>query len=99
MDGGFTPQQVYSLPSPDSSSQIVVTKRVAFPADEYVEPSMVVTMELRETLTGRVIGRKRVTIEEDSDLKKPVIHWTTDVIHVTGFDSRTERTFTFERNG
>ena len=97
-EGGFTPKQVYSFAAPDGHSILAVTKRIAFPANEFVDPSIVVTVEIREARTNRVIARERLTLEEDSDLREPTVEWTPDVVRLRGIDSRYARIITIPRN-
>lgn len=98
VEGGFTPKQVYAFTAPDGGSTLVVTKRVAFPASELVDPAIVVTIELRETHTNRVIGREQLTLVEDSDLQEPSVEWTQEVVRLKKIDSRYESNITVPRN-
>ena len=98
VEGGFTPRQVYFILAPDSRSAIVVTKRIAFPASEFVDPSIIVTVELRESGSNRVLGRQRLILDEDSDLREPSLEWTSQAVRIREIDSRHERILTFNRN-
>jgi hypothetical protein len=98
IEGGFLSKQVYSIPSPDGRAILIVTKRVIFPANDFVDPSTVVTVQLRDTATGRVLDSTKLELVEDSDLREPHIEWTPNAAHVSGVDQRHERSFTLDRN-
>jgi hypothetical protein len=66
VDGGFTPREVYSFTSPDNLSRVVIAKRTAFPASEFVDPAIVVTIELREVRTDIILGLKELQIHPRS---------------------------------
>jgi hypothetical protein len=95
-EGGFRRQQVSSETSPDGRLELIVTKRVAFPANEWVDPSVVVNAELREVTTRRVIASQQRILVEDSDFKTPVIQWGSDEVRVSAFDQRKGQTVTLK---
>src|SRR5688572_448164 len=83
-EGGFRSRQMSSERSPDGKLEVIVTKRVAFPANEWIDPSVVVRAELRDVLTRRVIASERKTLVEDSDFGAPGIQWTFGEVRVSG---------------
>ena len=92
IDGGFTPREVYFFTSPDNLSRVVIAKRTAFPASEFVDPAIVVTIELREVSTDIILGMKEIRLTEESDLNEPTVQWKEDTLQIDGLDSRTRRT-------
>ena len=96
--GGFFPRQIYSIPSPDGRTTLIVTQRAMFPLDELFDPASVVTVEIRDVASGRVLDSIRLELVEDSDLGKPNVEWTPEAARVTEIDHNSKRTFTLNRN-
>lgn len=95
--GGFVPRHVYSVSSPDGRTTLIVTKRVTFPANEIFDPAIIVTVQLLDVASGRVIDSTKLELEEDSDLHEPHVEWTRESARVTGMDDRYEWAFTLKR--
>jgi hypothetical protein len=87
-EGGFKPREMTCELSADGRLQVVVTKRVAFPANEWVDPSVVVVAELREVSSQRLLASERRKLFEDSDFLWPQIEWRLDEVCIKGFDRR-----------
>ena len=90
-EDGFRSHHVSSVRSLDGTLELIVTKRVAFPANEWVDPSIVVRAELRDVATRRVIASERKTLVEDSDFSPPVIQWNSGEVRVAKFDQRKDQ--------
>src|SRR5262245_55418665 len=82
-EGGFQWRDVTSEASPDGRFELIVTKRMAFPANEWVDPSVVVRAELRDAATPRVLASERRLLAEDSDFNTPAIQWRSNEVHVS----------------
>ncbi|WP_009959298.1 hypothetical protein [Verrucomicrobium spinosum] len=95
--GGFSSSPVYSQRSPDDRSKLVVTKRVIFPANEMVDPSILVKVQLQDHADGRVLDSTSQELLEDSDLKEPDVEWTPGKVLISGIDRRKELTLTLRR--
>lgn len=93
-EGGFKPQQVSFEPSPDGRFQLVVTKKAAFPANEFVDPSVVILAELRTTTNDNLLDSRRVVLIEDSDFSKPQVQWQTREVRISDFDRRQKQVIT-----
>jgi hypothetical protein len=96
LSGGFSPSLVLSKTSPDERANLIVTKRVIIPANEMVDPSVLVEVQLQDT-SGRVLDSASLELLEDSDLQEPHVEWTPEAAHVTGIDRRNERVLTLLR--
>lgn len=66
-EGGFRWREVRSETSPDGRFQVIVRKRIVFPANEWIDPSVVIHAELRDVGAHRVLTSDRKILEEDSD--------------------------------
>ena len=93
--GGFRWQSVTSA-APDGASELIVTKRIAFPANEWVDPSVIVRAELRDKVTRRVLASEQKRLVEDSDFNTPVIQWSSDEVRVISFDRRKDQSMTLK---
>ena len=87
-EGGFSAREVLSERSPDGSLRVVVTKRVAFPVYDWVDPSVVVRAELSEQSTDKIVASARIVLTEDSDFSPAAVEWYPGEAWVTGFDRR-----------
>ncbi len=85
-EGGFFSKQVYSAHSPDGRSRLIINKRAAFPANEFIDPAIVVTMEVRDGHTGRLLDSTQVELIEDSNLRDPVVEWTKAAVRISDID-------------
>jgi len=89
---GFGNREVFSERSGDGTLQVSVMKRVAFPGLRWVDPAIVVTLQLRDVSTGKTMDSVRLSLLEDSDFNTPVVHWQNGGAQVTDFDSRLKQT-------
>ena len=92
--GDFRSREIFSQRSSDGLVHLVITTRAAFPANEFVDPSLVVRASLRDAGTRKLISYERVTLSESSDLSRPTVNWSSNHVRVTGFDRREKRTLT-----
>lgn len=92
----FFDQPVYSTLSPDGSTEVVVYRRVDFPANEIIDPSITVTIKVRSR--GPLVARDYVqfNLYEYSDLTEPNIEWVSDTMHISNIDNRQKHEFTLE---
>jgi hypothetical protein len=97
LEGGFRWRYVSSEISPDGQLQVIVTKRMAFPASDWVDPAIVVRAELRDAAKRRVLASGMVRLTEDSDFTRPAIDWAADGARVRGFDQRMDQAVTLRR--
>jgi len=93
-EGGFRWRGVCSEVSPDGQFQVIVIKRMAFPANEWVDPSVVVRVDFREAATHRVVASGQALLVEDSDFDAPAVQWVSGQARVTGFDRRKHQSLT-----
>src|SRR6478752_7000997 len=66
-EGGFKYREVLSETSADSSLRVVVAKRVAFPAYDWISPSLVIRAELSDPATQETVASSRAILMEDGD--------------------------------
>jgi len=86
-EGGFEWRQVHSERSPDRRHGLSIHKRVAFPANELIDPVIVV----RICLFGDSSSEQRVDLEEESDLNPhPRVDWESSRVFVSDLSSRRE---------
>lgn len=85
-EGGFKYREVLSERSTDGSLRVVVTKRVAFPAYDVIDPSVVIRAELDDLRTHQVLASSRAVLMEDSDFSPPAVRWYSGEVRLTGFD-------------
>ena len=90
-EGGFKHREVLSERATDGSLRVVVTKRVAFPAYDLLDPSVVIRAELSDLATHEVVASTRAFLLEDSDFSRPVVQWYSGGVRLTGFDGRTNQ--------
>ncbi len=79
-----------SAPSPDGRFRLAVTRRMAFPATELVDPAVVLTARLLDR-NGLVLNRRSARLSEDSDLRPPEIRWNAAEVRLVNFDRRHPR--------
>lgn len=91
LSGGFSPSLVYSYLSPDERGNLIVTKRVIFPANEMADPSILVKVQLQDYASGRVLDSTSLELLEDSDLQEPQLDWMPGEVRISGLDRRNER--------
>ncbi len=93
--GKHRPKQVFRNISSDGKYEMTTSSRVALPANEVTDPSVIVTLALRETATGRELEAQSVRLEEESDLDEPLVIWGGGEIKVSTFDTRNPRVLVF----
>lgn len=93
-EGGFRWRQMRSEVSPDGQFEMIVAKRVAFPANEWIDPEVVVRAELRKVSSRHVLASERIVLLEDSDWSAPGVQWFSDRALVSGCDKRMHQTLT-----
>ena len=87
-EGGFESREVLSERSSDGSLRIVVTKRVAFPVYDWVDPSVVIRAELSDPGTDEIVASAHVDLMEDSDFAPAAVQWRSSEVWITRFDRR-----------
>lgn len=90
------PQVVQRVLVPGGDFEVVVSKRYAWGWNEWVDPAVVVNVELRRGDTGARLLEERLELVEDSDLDDAHVGWHGESIVVTGLDGRTPRTVRFD---
>ena len=93
-EGGFREREVLNRTEPGLNLRITVRKRMAFPANERVDPSVKLRIELRELSTGKILDQARVKLFEDSQYKTPSIQWSSNSVLVSNFNTKDQRQIT-----
>ena len=84
-DGSFRYRKVYQYTSPNTDHTLIISKRVAFPATEMVDPAIIVKLEL----SGHTPACRKIRLEEDSDLIiPPSIIWNSSGVVITNLSTR-----------
>jgi hypothetical protein len=83
----FFPQQIYSMKSPDKKYEIKVSRKVNFPALEFLDPEITVYVSLEDAEKNYQINSVEFKIREISDLENPEIIWTPDEVRINRIDS------------
>jgi hypothetical protein len=91
----FFSQQVYSQKSPDKKFEINVSRKVNFPANEFLDPSITVYLSLNNAEKNYQINSVQFELREFSDLEKPEIIWTPNEVQINGIDSHKDFSFSF----
>lgn len=91
----FFPQRIYEFNSPDNRYQVIVSRRVNFPASEIVDPSITVNLSLKRANDPREIDTVQVKMYEFGDLNEPELTWTPTEISIDKIDRRDEFAFKF----
>jgi hypothetical protein len=85
----FFPKVEHKEISPDGRWRVIVTRRVIFPPNDGIDPSIHVVTRLEEVGSGRVADRHRWTLDEDSDFSRPSVRWLeSDRVTLTDLDER-----------
>lgn len=90
-EGGFEPQEVLSARSSDGRLHVIVTKRVAFPTFDFIDPSVVIEAQLSDLATDEIVASARVVLFEDSDYSPANVQWQSGEVRITGFDRSTNQ--------
>jgi hypothetical protein len=98
LDGGFREKEVLNRSEPRLNLNLVITKKVRFPANERVDPSIDLRMELREHSTGRILDQARLKLFEDSEYNNPVISWSPKRVLISEFDKTSEQEVSLKMN-
>ncbi len=85
--GGFTSREMFTSISPDGRYRIAVAKRAEFPANEFLDPSIVVDVTLSDAHTGKTLDYISVGLWEDSDFVKPKAAWTDGIVKLRDLDN------------
>ena len=94
---GFHWRNVSTEFSPDGRLQLFISKRIAFPANEWIDPSVIIRAELCDVTNSRVIMSEQVVLVEDSDFSTPLIKWNSNEVRVIEFDRRNHQTVTLRQ--
>jgi hypothetical protein len=92
--GGFTPQTMFQSTSPDGRHRIAVATRIAFPANEFFDPSIMVDISLSNPMNGEVLDSVSVELFERSDFGNPTADWTADTVTLRDIYNRRGLTLT-----
>lgn len=76
--GEFTPKTVLSEVSPDGRFRLSVERRVAFPAFDFLDPAVQVSVVLTEQPDGRMVDFVEVGLVERGGLGEPKASWSSD---------------------
>lgn len=72
--GEFFDQNFEKFDSPDGSLHVVASRRVCFPANEIVDPSVILKLEVRNA-AGQIVGTAQGKLWEISDCDNLEIFW------------------------
>lgn len=92
----FFPQRIYEFNSPDNRYQVVVSRRVNFPASEILDPSITVILSLERADGLREIDTVQLKMYEFGDLNEPELTWTPTEVSIDKIDRRDEFAFKFK---
>lgn len=84
--GGFMSREMFRSTSPDGRYRVTIAKRAEFPANEFLDPSIIVDITLSETNSGRTLDYISVGLWEDSDFGEPKADWAGGVVNVRDLD-------------
>jgi hypothetical protein len=87
-------QKVYSSQSPDGKFELTVSKKVALPANEFIDPAITVNISLKHIQKNYEINATQFGLYEISDLENPNIIWTSNGVHIENID--THKQFSFD---
>ena len=85
--GGFSREVVFSEPV-NAAYRIDLTKRVVFPANEFLDPSVRLELMLIDQGSSAVLAHATTKLSEDSDYVTPRLVPTGRILTVVGFDRR-----------
>ncbi len=95
VEGNFKYTEVYSETSPDGISTLTLLKRTAFPANEIVDPSIIVKIQI----TGHTPSVIKERLSEDSDLiQEPKIEWNESIVTISELSTRKPIILKFKKN-
>jgi len=86
--GGFQSREMFGSTSPDGRYRITIAKRAEFPANEFLDPSIVVHVTLSDVPSGKTLDYIGVGLWEDSDFGEPKADWTDGVVIVRDIDDQ-----------
>jgi hypothetical protein len=95
LGGSFFSQQVYLLKSADNHYEITVSRRVNFPANSFLSPSITVDLSLKDAIHNYQINSVQFEVHEYSELTKPEIKWTSTEVLIDKIDYHKEFSFGF----
>ncbi len=77
--GGLSYKTVFTSTSPDGRDTLTISKRHAFPVNEWIDPAIIVRVQL----SGERNSGPNFKLNEDSDLiLQPKISWTDDAVTI-----------------
>ncbi|WAC21691.1 hypothetical protein OVA24_09865 [Luteolibacter sp. SL250] len=97
MNGRHKPVQLFRSISSDERHQITVTRRVALPANDVMDPTVIATFTLKDHVTGKDLETQEVKIVKESALQEPLFLWSNSSVVVKQFDTLQERALSFKR--
>ena len=95
LGGSFFSQQAHLLKSPDNHYEISVSRRVNFPANSFLSPSITVDLSLKDTIHNYQLNSVQFEVHEYSELTKPEIRWTSTEVLIDNVDYHKEFSFGF----
>jgi hypothetical protein len=96
--GGFGPREELTSVSPDGRYRVTVTRQVDFPANEWLDPSIRVDVDLSDSTARRLDG-VQFFLWEQSDFGEPTAQWFDDGrVSVKGLELRHGLTVTLSPN-
>lgn len=97
--GRHKPVQLYRTISSDGSQEVTTSSRVAMPVFSVTDPAMIVTFNLRDISSGKILASQEVKMEKESALGNPLVMWSEDGVRVSAFDAHQERSVTLQPSG
>lgn len=96
-EGGFREKEVLNRGVSALNLQLVITKRVSFPANEWIDPSIKLRMELRELSTGQILDHAQIKLYEDSEYQDPLLSWSSQSVLISQFDKTSKQEVSLRR--
>jgi hypothetical protein len=93
--GGFSREPLVVSESPDKRYRIAVSTRAAFPAFDPMMPALVVSVDLHEQNSGRLVEQFMFEID-DHDLGEPRVEWVGSEVRVSSLARRHDLSLTMK---
>jgi hypothetical protein len=98
INGRHKPVHFFRNISSDEKHQITVTRRVALPANDVMDPAVIATFTLKDHATGKELETQEVKLAKESALQEPLVLWNGSSVEVKKFDALEDRTLSFRRS-
>jgi hypothetical protein len=90
--GAFFYRTAFVQTSPNGRFKLEVRRRMNFPADEIIDPSGTVSVQLIDQETSTLIDEKTFRIHELSELQDPELEWRTNAVAISKIETHHEVT-------